>query len=168
MNLSIGYCEEGNYIKAFETLKEGYAIKLKEEPNIELYNDFQLHFIYLIHKFVEYDSSKQAKEIKELHKNYLKNLKDEEAKLIIINNKIADDRLLLASNAYKQLSEIKIAKTSTHEITIKINKILLLLKQKNIEEAKKEQQEIIDNIGDDANIKDERFFLITAYISLMY
>lgn len=161
--MSIGYCEEGNYIKSFEALKEGYALKLKEEPNIDLHNDFQLHFIYLMHRFIEYDSSKQAKDIKAINKAYLKDIKDEEAKLIIANNKIADDRLLLASSAYKQLAEIKLTKSSTHEASIKLNKVILLLKQKNVEEAKKELQAI----GDETNIKDERYPLLSAYILQM-
>jgi hypothetical protein len=168
LNLSIGLTEEGFLAEAYQTLIEGYSMKLKEEPNIDPYNDFQLHFIYLLHQFVEYDSSKEAKELKETHKVSLKNVKDDETKLILTNNKLAEDRLLFASAAYKQMAEIKLAKSSTHEVTIRLNKVMLLLKQKNTEEAKKEMQELEKLCGGEINIKDERYFLLNAYILQMY
>lgn len=164
MNLSIAFTEEGNYGRAYETLKDGFLLKIKEDSNLDPYNDYQLHFIYLLHKLVEYDTSTEAKDIKTIYKTYLKNVKDEESKLVIANNKVAEDRFLVASAAYKQLAEIKLAKTSSHEITIKLNKTVQLLKQKKLEEAKKELSELVHQCGNEENIRDERFFLLKAYI----
>jgi hypothetical protein len=71
---------------------------------------------------------------------------------------------LVASAAFKQMAEIKLLKNSAHEVTIKLNKVVLLLKDQKNEEAKKVLQEVAKMCETEANIKDERYFLLTAYI----
>ena len=86
----------------------------------------------------------------------------------MINNKTAFDRFLTPSAAYKQLAGIKRVKNSTHEITLQINKAILLLKDKKVAEAKKELEDIYKlDTGAIDSIRDERFLVVKACILAM-
>ena len=76
---------------------------------------------------------------------------------------MASDRLLPVNAALKQLLEIVITKSSTHEITIKLNKAIILIKQKQLDEAKKLLKEI-SGVDDIMKVKDERILELYAHI----
>ena len=80
---------------------------------------------------------------------------------------MATDRLLSPSAGLKQLTEIKQTKKSSHEVTVQLNKIVLMLRQKQIQEAKKELDEVARLSADAENIRDERFLILKAYITFM-
>ncbi len=82
----------------------------------------------------------------------------------MINDKVASDRLLPPAVGAKQLDEIKRTKASTHEVTLRLNKVVLLLKQKKMDEAKKELDDLA-RTDDAAQIRDERYAGIRAYIA---
>jgi len=85
---------------------------------------------------------------------------------VLINNKVASDRLLPASAALSQLSQIVQSRTSTHETTVKLNKVIAMLKQKQVKEAKSLLEEIAKP-DDLVNVKDERILGAYAYLYKM-
>ncbi len=87
--------------------------------------------------------------------------------MVLINNKVATDRLLPPNAALKQLSEIKRTKTSTHEVTVGLNKVLVMLRQKQLSDAKKELEAISKASTDITTLKDERLPAIYSYITSM-
>lgn len=163
LNLSIALTEEGDINEAYSLLKQGLKMRLLEDSQIEPYNDFQLHHLYILKHFLPYDTSLQARELLSQYKNYIKSTKDDQTKLVLINNRVASDRLLPASASLTQLSQIAQTRTSTHEITVKLNKVIAMLKQKQIKEARKELESIA-KVDDLANVKDERVLGVYAYL----
>lgn len=87
---------------------------------------------------------------------------------MLINNKVASDRLLPPNAGLKLLSGIKRTKNSSHEVTIQLNKAILLIKQKQVQEAKKELDELAKSDADVAHVKDERFAALKAYLAALY
>lgn len=70
--------------------------------------------------------------------------------------------------ANKMINDVSTPKRSTHEVTLCLNKAVLLLKQKKVEEAKKEIENAIKLSPDPTNIRDERFIVLQAFILLEY
>ncbi len=82
LNLGIAYTEEGRYDEAYYAIKDGLQAHLKEDPRPDPYNDFQLHHLYLLQHFLSYDTSPEAASLRGLLKNYIKNVADNETKVI--------------------------------------------------------------------------------------
>ena len=52
LNLSISLCEEGEFVKAYDYLRKGFAADLREhEDEVPLVNKFQLQYLYLLQKY---------------------------------------------------------------------------------------------------------------------
>lgn len=71
--------------------------------------------------------------------------------------------MLPANAALAQLSQIVQSRTSTHEVTVKLNKIVTMLKLKQLKEAKEALEEVAKP-DDLVKVKDERILGIYAYI----
>jgi len=80
--MSIALTEEHKYDEAYYLLKDGLQLRLKEDPQIDPLNDFQLHQLYLLQRFITYDNSPDAVELRSLVKNYIRNAVDDETKVI--------------------------------------------------------------------------------------
>lgn len=81
LNLSIALTEEGRIDEAYSLLKEGLKVKLLEETEVEPYNDFQLHYLYILQFFSLYETSEQARMLINQYKEYIKATKDEQTKV---------------------------------------------------------------------------------------
>ncbi len=81
LNLSIALTEEGRFDEAYTMLKDGLQMRLKEDPQIEPYNDFQLHHLYILHHFLGYDTSPEAVALRNQLKGYIKAAADDETKV---------------------------------------------------------------------------------------
>jgi hypothetical protein len=81
MNLSIALTEEGDLNEAYNLLKQGLKMRLLEDPQIEPYNDFQLHHLYILSHFLHYDTSVEARELLGQYKNYIKSTNDDQTKV---------------------------------------------------------------------------------------
>ena len=79
--MSIVLTEEGKLDEAYDCLKQGLKLRLEEDSQIEPYNDFQLHHLYILQHFLNYDTSPEARELISKHKSYIKLAEDNESKV---------------------------------------------------------------------------------------
>lgn len=82
---------------------------------------------------------------------------------MLINNRVAADRLLPAKAGLNLLGEIAQTRTSTHEQTVKLNRAVALLRQKQTKEAKEALAEVgrPEELG---GVKDERVVELYAHL----
>lgn len=76
--------EEGRPDEAYANLKEGLKMRLDEDKQIEPYNDFQLHHLYILQHFLPYDTSPEARNLIKQYKSFIKATKDEETKVLLL------------------------------------------------------------------------------------
>jgi len=72
----------GKYDEAYYALKDGLQARLKEDPNIEIANDFQIHHLYILHHFLGYDTSPEAIALRNQLKALIRAAGDDETKVI--------------------------------------------------------------------------------------
>jgi hypothetical protein len=81
------------------------------------------------------------------------------------NNRVVGERLLDPVIAARILGEIKLAKASSHEVSIIINKAIVCVRQKNTEEAHKLLAEARSLAREDG-VRDSRLYMLLVFIAL--